>query len=85
MSVSVATVTPPAGSVTGPRNGLPMSPFHVAALAFQRARQLQAGARPRVESASRSPARLAVLEVLADAISWTVVPKVENAADRDRQ
>ena len=85
MSGSVATVTPPDGTITGPRNGLPMSPFHVAALAFQRARQLQAGARPRVESASRSPARLAVLEVLADAVSWTVEPKVETSADRDRQ
>jgi len=84
MTVSVATVTPLTGSITGPRNGLPMSPFHVAALAFQRARQLQAGARPRVESESRSPARLAVLEVLADAISWTVEPKAENAPDRDR-
>jgi hypothetical protein len=26
-----------------------------------------------------------VLEVLADAVSWTVEPKVENAPDRDRQ
>jgi DNA-directed RNA polymerase subunit K/omega len=85
MSGSVATVTPPAAAITGPRSGLPMSPFHVAALAFQRARQLQAGARPRVESASRSPARLAVLEVLADAVSWTVEPKAENAPERDRQ
>jgi DNA-directed RNA polymerase subunit K/omega len=85
MSGSLTTVTPPAAAITGPRNGLPMSPFHVAALAFQRARQLQAGARPRVESASRSPARLAVLEVLADAVSWTVEPKAENALNRDRQ
>jgi DNA-directed RNA polymerase subunit K/omega len=84
MSVSVATVTPPAASIKGPGNGLPLSPFHVAALAFQRARQLQAGARPRVESASRSPTRLAVLEVQADTISWTVEPKKENASDRDR-
>jgi DNA-directed RNA polymerase subunit K/omega len=77
MSLSVTTTTPP-GVLTGPRNGLPLSPFHVAALAFQRARQLQAGARPRVESGSRSPARLAVLEVLADAVSWTVEPKPEE-------
>ena len=74
MSLSVPTTTPP-GALTVVRDGLPLSPFHVAALAFQRARQLQAGARPRVESASRSPARLAVLEVLADAVSWTVEPK----------
>jgi DNA-directed RNA polymerase subunit K/omega len=81
MSVSVASVTPPAASITSPRNGV-LSPFHVAALAFQRARQLQAGARPRVESATRSPTRLAVLEVQADTISWTVDPKKEDHTDR---
>jgi DNA-directed RNA polymerase subunit K/omega len=63
----------------GPRNGLPLSPFHVAALAFQRARQLQAGARPRVESTSRAVTRISVLEVLADTISWTVMPPPEKA------
>jgi DNA-directed RNA polymerase subunit K/omega len=52
-------------------------------VAFQRARQLQAGARPRVESASHSPTRLALLEVLADTISWTVVPVAENAVNKD--
>jgi DNA-directed RNA polymerase subunit K/omega len=61
-----------------PRNGLPLSPFHVASLAFQRARQLQAGARPRIESASRNPTRISVLEVLADTVSWTVMPPPES-------
>jgi hypothetical protein len=37
-----------------------------------------------VESESRSPARLAVLEVLADAVSWTVEPKPEEALHHDR-
>jgi DNA-directed RNA polymerase subunit K/omega len=83
MSLPVATVAPPADSVAGPRNGQALSPFHVAAVAFQRARQLQAGARPRVESTSRSPTRLALLEVLADTISWTVMPVAENAVNKD--
>jgi len=65
-----AAVMPPAAS--NPRNG-PLTPFHVASVAFQRARQLKNGARPRVDSASRSPTRLALLEVLADTVPWTVL------------
>jgi len=74
VTLTVAAVTPPAAPIGRPRNG-PLSPFHVAAVAFQRARQLKNGARPRVDSASRSPTRLALLEVLADTISWTVLEK----------
>jgi len=66
-------VTPSPGLIASARNGLPLGPFHVAVLAFQRAKQLKSGAQPRVDSASRSPTRLALLEVLADTISWTVV------------
>jgi DNA-directed RNA polymerase subunit K/omega len=47
--------------------------FHVAALAFQRARQLQAGARPRVARGGHNHLRLALLEVMADTLSWSVV------------
>jgi hypothetical protein len=73
MTLPVAMVTPSAAAVIGqPRNG-PLTPFHVASVAFQRARQLKNGARPRVDSDSRSPTRLALLEVLADTISWSVV------------
>lgn len=48
-----------------------LSRFHIAALVFQRARQLQNGARPRVDAAGHRPTRIALLEVLADTISWT--------------
>jgi DNA-directed RNA polymerase subunit K/omega len=61
------------GNGTG--NGLGLSPFHIAALAFQRARQLKNGARPRVDAAGHRPTRLALLEVLADTISWSVEEK----------
>ena len=46
--------------------------FHVAALAFQRSKQLQNGARPRLDAAGHKPTRLALLEVMADLISWSV-------------
>ncbi|HET7293409.1 MAG TPA: DNA-directed RNA polymerase subunit omega [Vicinamibacteria bacterium] len=46
--------------------------FHLAAVAFLRAKQLQAGARPRVEARGRKVVTLALLEVIADTISWHV-------------
>lgn len=46
------------------------SRFHIASLAFQRARQLKAGARPRVEQEGHTLVRLAQLEVMAGLISW---------------
>jgi DNA-directed RNA polymerase subunit K/omega len=63
--------------VSGPAGGyLAASPlqnrFQVAAIAFLRAKQLQAGARPRVESRGRKVVTLALLEVIADTISWHV-------------
>lgn len=71
---------PPAAPHTAPSalagnssEGVPLSRFHVVALAFQRAKQLQNGARPRVDAAGHKPTRVALLEVLADTISWTVV------------
>jgi DNA-directed RNA polymerase omega subunit len=45
--------------------------FRLVILSFQRARQLQNGARPRVESGGHKPARIAMLEVLAGLISWS--------------
>jgi len=73
MTLPAAMVLSSAAPVGDSRNGVPLSPFHVAAIAFQRQRQLKNGAKPRVDSVSRSPTRLALLEVLADTISWTVV------------
>jgi DNA-directed RNA polymerase subunit K/omega len=53
----------------------PLSNFHVVTLVFQRARQLQNGARPRVDDADHRPTRLAWLEVMADTVSWSLVQK----------
>jgi DNA-directed RNA polymerase subunit K/omega len=53
-------------------NAVRLNAFHIVALTFLRARQLHAGARPRVESASRRPTRVALYEVLSDAVSWTL-------------
>jgi DNA-directed RNA polymerase subunit K/omega len=66
----------PAAAVAGPapQNGVSagLSRFHIIVLAFQRAKQLRDGARPRVEVATRRPTRVALAEVMADTISWTV-------------
>ena len=48
-----------------------LSRFHIAALAFQRSHQLKHGARPRVAADGHKFVTVAVLEVLADTISWT--------------
>jgi DNA-directed RNA polymerase subunit K/omega len=84
MSLPVPVVTPSA-AISNAHNALPLGPFHVASLAFQRAKQLKGGAPPRVESHYRSPTRLAQIEVLADTISWTVEPIADNVANKDRQ
>jgi DNA-directed RNA polymerase subunit omega len=57
------------------------SKFRFITVAAQRAKQIQNGAKPRVEAKSRKPTRIAMQEVLAEAISWEIreeVPKVEN-------
>jgi DNA-directed RNA polymerase omega subunit len=59
---------------------LKLSRFHLVSLAFQRAKQIQAGARPRVDAAGHKATRVALLEVMADTISWTVEDKVEPTA-----
>lgn len=71
MSTRVAAATAPAipvdiGAV------VVTDKFCLAALAFLRARQLQNGARPRVEAADHKPCRLALLEVAAGLVSWDV-------------
>ena len=45
--------------------------FLVANIAFRRVHQLQYGARARVERGNHKATRVALLETLADAISWT--------------
>jgi DNA-directed RNA polymerase subunit K/omega len=48
----------------------PLSRFHVATLAFFRAKQLDAGARPRVDGSGHRSWRVALLEVEAARVSW---------------
>ena len=48
------------------------SKFRFITVAAQRAKQLQNGAKPRVEVRSRKPTRIAIEEVLANAVSWEV-------------
>ena len=60
---------------------LKLSRFHLVSLAFQRAKQIQAGARPRVDAQGHKPTRVALLEVMADTISWTVEDKAAKGED----
>ncbi len=48
------------------------SKFRFITVAAQRAKQLQGGAKPRVETRSRKPTRIAVEEALAGTISWEI-------------
>jgi DNA-directed RNA polymerase subunit K/omega len=50
--------------------------FHVAAVAFQRARQLQNNARPRVEVDGHKVHRIALMEVMIGAVEWSIEPAV---------
>ncbi len=55
------------------------SKFRFITVAAQRAKQLQGGAKPRVETRSRKPTRIAVEETLAGTISWEVREEAEPA------
>ncbi len=48
------------------------SKFRFITVASQRAKQLQNGAKPRVDTRSRKATRVAIEEALANAISWEV-------------
>ena len=57
------------------------SKFRFIIVAAQRAKQLQAGAKPRVLTTSYKPTRVAIEEVLAGAVSWQMKqepPRVTN-------
>jgi DNA-directed RNA polymerase subunit K/omega len=60
--------------------GTPLGRFHITTLVIRRAKQLASGARPRVEANGHKLIRLALSEVMAGAISWSVPPKEEPAA-----
>ena len=49
-------------------------------VAARRARQLQSGAHPMVETASRKPCRIAEQEIIADKVKW-FVPEKKTAAE----
>lgn len=49
------------------------SKFRFITVASQRAKQLQNGAKPRVDVRSRKATRIAMHEVLADAVSWELM------------
>ncbi len=53
------------------------SKFRFVLLASKRAEQMVRGARPKVESASRKPTRVAMNEVLDDRIEWGYGPAPE--------
>jgi DNA-directed RNA polymerase subunit omega len=61
------------------------SKFRFITVAAQRAKQLQAGAKPRVDTRSRKPTRIAVEETIAETISWEIreepVPAAEPAEE----
>lgn len=63
-----------AAAVQGAGDGI-LDKFHLAALTFQRARQLKNGARPRVDAGSHKFPRVALLEVMGGLVSWSVVEK----------
>jgi len=49
-------------------------------VAARRARQLQSGARPLVETSSRKPCRIAAQEIQAQKVKWSI-PEPKEAAE----
>lgn len=61
-----------------PGNGYLFNGFHVACLAFQRARQLRNGGRPRLEALGHKYLWVAMHEVRAGMVAWDVEGKVDE-------
>ena len=62
------------------------SKFRFITVASLRAKQLQAGAKPRVDARSRKPTRVAMQEVLANAVSWEVMdPPVKTPVEEPQE
>ena len=59
------------------------SKFRFITVAAQRAKQLQAGAKPRVDTRSRKPTRIAVEETIAETISWEVREDLEAGSGQE--
>lgn len=65
-----------------PQDAPSLGNFHVASLVFQRARQLKNGARPRVDGTEgHVPTRVALMEVRAETVSWTVEAAKEGSRE----
>ena len=58
------------------------SKFRFITVAAQRAKQLQGGAKPRVETRSRKPTRIAVEETIAGTVSWDMAPEVPEGEEK---
>jgi DNA-directed RNA polymerase subunit omega len=56
------------------------SKFRFIVVAAHRAKQLQNGAKPRVDTRSRKPTRIAIQEVLAGTVSWEMKSEEEKPA-----
>jgi DNA-directed RNA polymerase omega subunit len=67
---SAGAKAPPTDAAPGP--GTDDNKFRLVTLASQRCKQLQNGARPRVEPGDHKAQRIATLEVIAGAISWSL-------------
>ena len=65
------------------------SKFRFITVAAQRAKQLQSGAKPRVDTDSRKPTRVAVEETIAGTVSWEVTDKLpgveESPSEEERR
>ena len=59
------------------------SKFRFITVAAQRAKQIQNGAKPRVETRSRKSTRIAMQEVLAGAVSWEVKEEAAKAPEAE--
>jgi len=75
----------PAGTVVPPLRSDVQSVFHLIVVASQRAKQLAAGSRPRVEPGAHRHARIALLEVMAGLVSWSLAEKPGAAAPRSKE
>jgi DNA-directed RNA polymerase subunit K/omega len=67
MPIQIPSEQAPDPQVTGSM----VNRFLLSAIAFQRAKQLQQGAKARVENGHHKTTYIAVLEVLANTISWS--------------
>jgi DNA-directed RNA polymerase subunit omega len=61
------------------------SKFRFITVAAQRAKQLQSGAKPRVDTRSRKPTRVAIEETIAGAVSWEVKDELPENEDAEQE